>query len=574
MLRLLYLKHSIIFILCFFLVLSLLEVFIRIFIPQNIVPNYKTFAFGIPNALKANYNEEANTHIYTYQIKTNEKHLRRAKSIHYKKPRNTFRILCLGDSMLFGAGVNNNETLTYYLEKILNERFQEITFEVINAGVPDWSPLEYYLFLKNEGYKYSPDLVLTITSRDDINTIPQDSLKFKNLRYERKSNKEVKIFLDDWEIRPNKRSFSQGIVQALQQSTLYQNLSRSSHLLSLIRYRLNTLFISDKKIKNSASDSLEYFVKNINLKKNEQVVWVTQKSQFTNKRMSAKSIQSYFLIDQISSLAKKMQVNFALANLPNNQEVLGLVNRIDNRDFLSNNMELNLLRPLSKFQKKHLTFLYFTDDNHLTPAGHMLSSLLLFNFLVENQIIPESKTINVAIDITNAKIIKMVKNSNQRIDSKLQNSPKMLFNKAVIYKNRGQFNLAKENITRYIQYSKNDSEAYNILGIIHYKMGDISLAEEYTKKAVKINPNNYWLHLRLSGLYSYNGRHEEALQELEISLELKPDDPKALLLLGETYLRLNNLSQATKIFKTVLSLEPKNKMAIKVLREIERIGLN
>lgn len=363
-------------------------------------------------------------------------------------------------------------------------------------------------------------------------------------------------------------------MQALQQSTLYQDLSRSSHLLNLVRYRLNTLFISNKKIKNSASDSLEYFVKNIDLKKNEQIVWVTQKSQITDKRMSAKSIQSYFLIDQISKLAKQMQAKFALTNLPTYQEVLGLVNRIDNRDFLSNNMELNLLRSLSQFQKKYLTFLYFADDHHLTPAGHMLSSILLFNFLVENQIIPESKTTNVAIDITNAKIIKMVRNSNQRVDSKLQKSPKMLFNKAVIYKNRGQLNLAKENITRYLQYSKNDSEAYNILGTIHYKMGDIPLAEEYTKKAVKIDPNNYWLHLRLSGFYSYNGRHEEALQELKISLELKPDDPKALLLLGETYLRLNNLRQAAQTFKTVLHLQPKNKMATKVLREIERIGLN
>ena len=103
-----------------------------------------------------------------------------AKDISYKKPSNTFRILCLGDSMLFGAGVNNDENLTYFLEKILNEKFKEITFEVINAGVPNWGPLEYYLFLKNEGYKYSPDLILISPSFDYMSAFPQDKIKFKN----------------------------------------------------------------------------------------------------------------------------------------------------------------------------------------------------------------------------------------------------------------------------------------------------------------------------------------------------------------------------------------------------------
>ena len=98
--------------------------------------------------------------------------------------------------MLFGAGTNNDENLTHHLEKILNERSRRITFEVINAGVPNWGPLEYYLFLKNEGYKYSPDLIITTTSSDDVTNLPHDRIKFKNLRYKRTSNKKVKIFLD------------------------------------------------------------------------------------------------------------------------------------------------------------------------------------------------------------------------------------------------------------------------------------------------------------------------------------------------------------------------------------------
>ena len=574
MLILRYLKHSTIFILCFFIILFLLEIFIRIFIPQNIVPSYTTLAFGTPNALKANYNEKASTGIYTYQIQTNKKHLRRIKDIPYKKPGNTFRILYLGDSMLFGAGVNNDENLTYSLERILNEKFREITFEVINAGVPSWGPLEYYLFIKNEGYKYSPDLILIFTSFDDMSSFPQDKIKFKNLHYEKTLNKEVKIFLDEWEIRPNERFFFQRLLQVLQKNFLYESLTRSSHLLNLIRYRLSKLWTKDKNVQKDPPGSLENFIKNIDLKKTEKITWVTPTSQTSNQNVTTKSIQYSFLIDEISKLAKQIKAKFLITNLPTSQEVLGLVNRIDGKNLASNNPKVSFLRPLFQFQKNHLTFLYFTGDHHLTPAGHILISFLLFNYLVENQMIPQSKTANITIDLTNAKIIEMVKKSNRRIDSKLNESSIILFNKAVIYKNRGQLTLAKENIIRYLQKFTNDSEAYNMLGIIHSKMGDILLAEENTKKAIKINPNNYWYHLRLSAIYSYNGRHKEALKELKRTLELHPPEPKILLLLGESYLRLNNLKKAVEAFNTVLLLQPKNQMALGMLREIKKRGLN
>ena len=575
MLILRYLKHFTIFIFCFFLAFSILEVFIRIFIPQNIVPGYTTLAFGIPNALKDNYDEEVSTGGgYTYQMQTNEKHLRITKNISYKKPENTFRILCLGDSMLFGIGTNNDENLTYHLEKIINRRSREIIFEVINAGAPSWGPLEYYLFLKNEGYKYSPDLIITTTYIDDITNIPHDKIEFKNLSYKRTSNKEVKVFLDEWEVRPNESSFSQQFLQILQQSEIYKSFTRSSHLLNLIRYRLSKLLLKGKTTQPPPPGSLEYFVKNIGLKKVDKIVWVTPASQISNQNTTTKSIQYYFLINEISKLAKQMEAKLLLVNVPLSQEVLGVMKRPDRISFESENITFDLLRSLSRFQTKHLIPLYYREDHHWTPAGHMLTAILLFNYFVKNQIIPQTKIVNEAIDITNFKVIETIRKSNQRIDSKLEASPKMLFNKAVIFFKRDQLNLAKENITRYIQHFKNDSKAYSMLGIIYYKMGNIKLAEEYTKKSIEINPNSYWFHIRLSEVYSYSARYEESLQELKIALELHPDDPTIFLLLGQGYLRLNNLKKAVEMFNTVLRLQPKNQMALRGLTETKQRGLN
>lgn len=576
MLLLRFLKHSTVFVFCFFLVFFLLEIFIRIFIPQSIVPSYRASAFDITDALKANYNAEAVYGGITYQIQTNEKHLRRAKNLPYEKPENTFRILCLGDSILFGFGANNEETFTYYLEKILNKKFRGTTFEVINAAAPGWGLLEYYLFLKNEGYKYSPDLIITTTFIDDVTTLQDTRIEFKGLRHERTSNNEVKIFLDEWNIRSNESSLYRRLLQILQQSALYESLARSSHLLNLIRYRLSQLWTKDKIIQKKTSGSLEYFVNNIGLKKVNNIVRVITRSHIAKLTLSrsatTKAIQYYLLMDKVSKLTGQMKVKVLSINLPTYQEVLGLVRSLDNLNFNPESMKFNSLRFLSRFQNKHLIPLYFPMSNHWTPAGHNFVAHLIFNFMVENQMISQLKTVNDTIDITNSKITERIRQSNLRIDDKLQASPKMLFNLAIIYKNQGQLDLAKSHLIRYLQNFGEDDVAYHQLGLIYYKMGIFSFAEKYFKKSIEKNPNNFGSYMHLGALYFDSGRYSEALEMFQQSLKLRPSDLKILLLGGEAYLRLNNVEKAVKMFSTVLRLQPGNEMAKKKLAQISAAG--
>ena len=576
MLLLRFLKHSTVFVFCFFLVFFLLEIFIRIFIPQSIVPSYRASAFDITDALKANYNAEAVYGGITYQIQTNEKHLRRAKNLPYEKPENTFRILCLGDSILFGFGANNEETFTYYLEKILNKKFRGTTFEVINAAAPGWGLLEYYLFLKNEGYKYSPDLIITTTFIDDVTTLHDTQIEFKGLRHERTSNNEVKIFLDEWNIRSNESSLYRRLLQTLQQSALYESLARSSHLLNLIRYRLSQLWTKDKIIQKKTPGSLEYFVNNIGLKKVNNIVRVITRSQIANLTLSrsatTKAIQYYLLMDKVSKLAGQMKVKVLSINLPTYQEVLGMVRSLDNLNSSPGSMKFNSLRFLSRFQNKHLIPLYFPMSNHWTPAGHNFVAHLIFNFMVENQMISQLKTVNDTIDITNSKITERIRQSNLRIDDKLQASPKMLFNLAIIYKNQGKLDLAKSHLIRYLQNFGEDDVAYHQLGLIYYKMGIISFAAKYFKKSIEKNPNNFGYYRHLGALYFDSGRYSEALEIFKQSLKLRPSDLKTLLLRGEAYLRLNNVEKAVKMFSTVLGLQPGNEMAKKKLAQISAAG--
>lgn len=78
------------------------------------------------------------------------------------KPPNTFRILAIGDSLTFGAGVTQTETYAKRLEAMLNERLRDgdMRFDVLNAGVPGYNTSQELIHLKEVGLKFDPDLIL------------------------------------------------------------------------------------------------------------------------------------------------------------------------------------------------------------------------------------------------------------------------------------------------------------------------------------------------------------------------------------------------------------------------------
>lgn len=121
-------------------------------LPFSLLPNTTTTHIG-------------NTHEFSYTIKTNSKGYR-MEDFTEEKPYDEYRILMLGDSLAFGFGVEQNESFVSLLNDKLNKYLIDNSIngkkiKIINAGFVDGkSPDSYYLYLKNQGLKLKPDLII------------------------------------------------------------------------------------------------------------------------------------------------------------------------------------------------------------------------------------------------------------------------------------------------------------------------------------------------------------------------------------------------------------------------------
>ncbi len=86
-------------------------------------------------------------------------HGTRGAEFQAEKPPDTIRIVSLGDSRTFGWGLDEPETYSALLGKMLSEKTGK-KIEVINAGVNAWSYPQMLVYLRDTALKYKPDAVI------------------------------------------------------------------------------------------------------------------------------------------------------------------------------------------------------------------------------------------------------------------------------------------------------------------------------------------------------------------------------------------------------------------------------
>jgi hypothetical protein len=87
-------------------------------------------------------------------VSTNSRGIRDLREFDYAKPAGKKRLLVFGDSFAFGEEVANEETFAFYLQEKLPD------WEVMNFGVHGYGHDQMLVYLKEEGTRYQPDIVL------------------------------------------------------------------------------------------------------------------------------------------------------------------------------------------------------------------------------------------------------------------------------------------------------------------------------------------------------------------------------------------------------------------------------
>lgn len=87
-----------------------------------------------------------------------------------KKEEHTIRIICIGDSVTFGAGGDYYQSWVYLLGKMLSKKYPEKKIEVLNAGMSGVINKQIKRIFQFHLVKYRPDILIWRTSTNLTDT--------------------------------------------------------------------------------------------------------------------------------------------------------------------------------------------------------------------------------------------------------------------------------------------------------------------------------------------------------------------------------------------------------------------
>jgi len=189
----------------------------------------------------------------------------RSPEFEFLKNKKTYRIICLGSSVVYGKG-NNEETFPFYLEQKLNElKINNINVEVINAGVPGYTSYHTMTQFLTSLIDLKPDLIISYQLFTemwyawDINFDKMQSENFKpintNISYERILDKSYFLIIVNSTLRKYENKvidnsnisdsdFSKNEIRNFDESYLYYFSRNIKHMALVCDYQNIDLILS------------------------------------------------------------------------------------------------------------------------------------------------------------------------------------------------------------------------------------------------------------------------------------------------------------------------------------------
>ena len=151
--------------------------------------------------------------------------------------------------------------------------------------------------------------------------------------------------------------------------------------------------------------------------------------------------------------------------------------------------------------------------------------------------------------------------------------PGLLINLAVIYKNKNKDNDAKLMLEKSIGITES-STAYNLLGTIYQKQGNLNSAMAAIKKSIQFDSTNYRTYLIEASIYKDMKKSEEAVNSINKSISLNENDSESYLSLGIIYKDKGEYKKALEYTKKSIQLEAGNIKAYINLSDILKDTMN
>ena len=116
------------------------------------------------NSYRPNCNIRSKTMEWDITAEINSQGLRDDEVL--EKENYEYRVLILGDSLPAGWGVEHNQTYSEVLQEKLNREGKKV--DVLNTAVTGYSPILEYLYLREKGLQYEPDIIILNVDMGDV----------------------------------------------------------------------------------------------------------------------------------------------------------------------------------------------------------------------------------------------------------------------------------------------------------------------------------------------------------------------------------------------------------------------
>jgi Tfp pilus assembly protein PilF len=436
-------------------------------------------------------------------------------------------------------------------------------------------------------------------------------LEADTIKLERLSSHDVEIEIQGIAFNQQLNGSSAFILNFIQQFPFYDNLFNNSHLLRTLEKKIRGNLVDKKSLENKSDKiSVEKAMKNWQFKPTDRIRWKTEFGEIKNTQVSQIEAILYSIgLSKFYSLLNSINSKLTFLIIPSPQETLKLQIYPTNLIPIKINSRqtftiINLFTKLANFQEKSFIPLNFPNVIHWTPAGHHVASKLVYNSMIDANILPNIKNAKKNfLSVGGNHSFKIIEESNGRISAQLKEIGHDSFTRGAIYLSQNKFDRAEESFKRFITINPKDNEAlwilanlyfknnkyktsldfiekatlndypisdavYALKAMNYFKLNRFDKAELLFSKAISLSPMNALLHYNFGNFFLLRNRFEEAIFELEQANHLFPNDIKTILTMGTAYFVSGEKTDAIKFFERALKIDSQNPMIQKTLQSL------